>query len=49
MIFRSGPFLAGERGMYLNKWTPEFNSENDFPSTCFGVGTTITSPPSLLE
>ena len=31
LIFRSGPYFMGVRGMYLNKWTPEFNQENDIP------------------
>jgi hypothetical protein len=25
LIFHSGPYFMGERGMYLNKWTPDFS------------------------
>jgi hypothetical protein len=32
LIFRSGPYFMGTRGMYLNKWTPDFSPENDIPS-----------------
>jgi len=31
LIFRSGPYFMGSRGMYLNKWTPYFILENDTP------------------
>jgi hypothetical protein len=33
LIFRSGPYLMGYRGMYLNKWTPYLIPKNDIPST----------------
>jgi hypothetical protein len=33
LIFCSGPYFMGYRGMYLNKWTPDFNPENDILST----------------
>lgn len=29
LIFRTEPYFLGARGMYLNKWTPDFSSEND--------------------
>jgi hypothetical protein len=32
LIFQSGPYFMGARGMYLNKWTPDFSPENDIPS-----------------
>jgi hypothetical protein len=32
LIFRNGPYFMGARGMYLNKWTPDFSPENDIPS-----------------
>jgi hypothetical protein len=31
-IFHSSPYFMGSRGMYLNKWTLDFNSENDILS-----------------
>jgi len=31
LIFRNGPYFMGSRGMYLNKWTPEFRLENNIP------------------
>jgi hypothetical protein len=32
LVFRSGPYFMGLRGMYLNKWTPYFSPKNDIPS-----------------
>jgi len=32
LIFHSGPYFMGARGMYLNKWTLDFSSENNIPS-----------------
>jgi hypothetical protein len=32
LIFRSGPYFMGAHGMYLNRWTLDFNLENDIPS-----------------
>jgi hypothetical protein len=32
LIFRNGLYFMGTRGMYLNKWTPDFSPENDIPS-----------------
>jgi hypothetical protein len=32
LIFRSGPYFMGSRGMYLNSWTPDFSPENDIPN-----------------
>jgi hypothetical protein len=32
LIFCSGPYFMGARGMYLNKWTPDVSPENDIPS-----------------
>jgi hypothetical protein len=32
LIFRSGPYFMGTRGMYFNRWTLDFNPENDIPS-----------------
>jgi hypothetical protein len=49
LIFCSGPYFMGSRGMYLNKWTPEFILKNDIPSTVSGLGKTPFSPNALLE
>jgi hypothetical protein len=32
LIFRSGPYFMGARGLYLNSWNLDFNPENDIPS-----------------
>jgi hypothetical protein len=32
LIFRNGPYFIGTKGMYLNKWTLDFNPENEIPS-----------------
>jgi hypothetical protein len=32
LIFRNGPYFFGPRGLYLNKWTPDFDPDNDIPS-----------------
>jgi hypothetical protein len=32
LIFRNDPYFFGPRGLYLNKWTPYFDPENDIPS-----------------
>ena len=32
LIFRNGPYFMDSRGLYLNKWTPEFDPELDVPS-----------------
>jgi hypothetical protein len=29
LIFRNMPYFLGARGMYLNKWTLDFNPKND--------------------
>lgn len=31
MIFRSGPYLIGPNGLYLNKWTLNFDPSHDIP------------------
>ena len=33
LIFRNGPYFMGPQGLYLNKWTPDFDPEEDVPST----------------
>jgi hypothetical protein len=33
IIFQNGPYFFGSRGMYLNRWTLDFNLEHDVPST----------------
>jgi hypothetical protein len=33
LIFRNDPYFFGPRGLYINKWTPEFDPENDIPSS----------------
>jgi hypothetical protein len=33
LIFHSGPYFLGVRGMHFNKWTLYFNPENNVPST----------------
>jgi len=32
LIFNSGLYFLGARGMNLNRWSPYFNLENDIPS-----------------
>jgi hypothetical protein len=32
LIFRNGPYFMGPQGLYLNKWTPDFNPAEDVPS-----------------
>jgi hypothetical protein len=32
LIFRSGPYFMGARGLYINHLTPHFNPKNDIPS-----------------
>jgi hypothetical protein len=32
LIFRNGPFFMGAQGLYLNKWTPDFDPTQDVPS-----------------
>ena len=31
LVFRNGPYFMGSQGLYLNKWTPDFNAEVDVP------------------
>ena len=33
LIFRSGPYFMGPRGLYLNRWSSSFDPEKDVPST----------------
>jgi hypothetical protein len=33
LIFKSGPYFMGARGMYLNRWSPDFSTKNDIPLT----------------
>lgn len=32
LIFRNGPYFMGPRGLYLNKWTPDFDPAVDVPN-----------------
>eukprot|EP00253_Pinus_taeda_P009454 PITA_09454 len=32
LIFRNGPYFMDSRGLYLNKWTPDFHPEMDVPN-----------------
>lgn len=32
LIFRNGPYFMGPQGLYLNKWTPDFDPAMDVPS-----------------
>jgi len=32
LIFRNGPYFMDSRGLYLNKWTPDFDPELDIPN-----------------
>jgi hypothetical protein len=32
IIFRNNPYFFGPIGLYLNKWFPYFDQENDIPS-----------------
>ena len=31
LIFRNVPYFMGPQGLYLNKWTPNFDSSQDVP------------------
>jgi len=31
LIFRSGPYFMGSQGLYLNRWTPDFDPTVDVP------------------
>jgi hypothetical protein len=31
LIFRSGPYFMGMQGLYLNRWTPDFDPSVDVP------------------
>ena len=33
LIFHNGPYFMGPQGLYLNKWTPDFNPAVDVPTT----------------
>jgi hypothetical protein len=33
LIFRSGPYFMGPQGLYLNKWSPDFDPTQYVPST----------------
>jgi hypothetical protein len=33
LIFRNRPYFMGPQGLYLNKWTPDFDPTQDVPST----------------
>ena len=33
LIFWNGPYFMGPRGLYLNKWTPDFDPSQDVPPT----------------
>lgn len=32
LIFRNGPYFMDSRGLYLNKWSPDFDPEMDIPN-----------------
>jgi hypothetical protein len=32
LIFRNGPYFMGPQGLYLNKWSPDFDPAQDVPS-----------------
>ena len=32
LIFQNGPYLMGPQGLYLNKWTPDFDPSQGVPS-----------------
>lgn len=32
LIFHNGPYFMDSRGLYLNKWTPDFDLKLDIPS-----------------
>ena len=32
LIFRNSPYFMGPQGLYLNKWTPDFDPAQDVPS-----------------
>lgn len=51
LIFKTKPYFLGARGIYLNKWTPDFIPENNVLSTVpmWVQLQLVTSSPSLLE
>ena len=32
LIFRNGPYFMGPQGLYLNKWSPDFDPTQDVPT-----------------
>jgi hypothetical protein len=40
LIFRNGPYFMGPQGLYLNKWTLDFDPEEDVPSDSSSLGQT---------
>lgn len=32
LIFRNGPYFMGPQGLYLNKWSPDFDPAQDVPT-----------------
>jgi len=32
LIFRNGPYFMDSRGLYLNRWSPDFDPEMDIPN-----------------
>lgn len=33
LIFRNRPYFMGPQGLYLNKWSPDFDAAQDLPTT----------------
>ena len=31
LIFRNGPYFMGTQGLYLNRWTPNFDPASEIP------------------
>jgi len=44
LIFRNGPYFMDSRGLYLNRWTPDFDPEMDVPSVV-SVWVRLLHPP----
>jgi hypothetical protein len=49
LIFKSGPYFMGSRGMHLNKWMVDFSPENEYPLNYPCLGLSSISSFALLE
>ena len=49
LIFRNGPYFMGPQGLYLNRWTPDFDPTVDVPSGCTQGCAGIGLPPQSFD